>query len=310
MLLVNGVKPEIKVFGNHETNLTLPMLNGKEKIDTFTIEWKYDNDLEIWYLRLIDSILSRYLLDNFGLKHNKIKAFIPYLPYERMDRYNADTHNAISLEELATILPDSWEYTIMEPHSRATKGYLNSYGKDFKFINSNFSMLKTYTKNKHGYMIVFPDNGALVRYGDTYKETFKDKPYLLGQKVRNFKETNIIHYDITSPSNVTDYSQVKEFIVPDDICSYGRTFVALANELHKLAPKAKITLIITHAETHIFNDNLLSSYIDKFIFTNSILPLGFDINHNVPDNYNLYLDTKYKTPMTIKCYELAKKEEK
>lgn len=65
MITVNGFKPKIENFGNGESNLTLPFLNELEDpIANFKVVWSYKNDLEIWSIKQIESILEHYLEKN------------------------------------------------------------------------------------------------------------------------------------------------------------------------------------------------------------------------------------------------------
>lgn len=288
MITVNGFKPKIENFGNGESNLTLPFLNELEDpIANFKVVWSYKNDLEIWSIKQIESILEHYLEKNFGFQSTSVQCTLNYMPYERMDRWDEKSRNAYSLQSLVSILPKYWTYTIIEPHSKATEYMFKMYDIDYKLIYTSFETLKKYVSNKDNYKVVFPDKGAWSRYGEMYQEdpVLSSKNYLIGEKERDFNTHKITNYSYTE--HVVNEEQFElehksifskknskpdEFIIVDDICSYGNTFIKLSDEIHKRFPEAKITLIITHAERVMFNDKLMNSNIDKFIFTDSILP--------------------------------------
>lgn len=60
----------------------------------------------------------------------------------------------------------------------------------------------------------------------------------------------------------------KDFVVIDDLCDGGRTFIELAKELRKKYPNRKKTLIVTHA-VNLNGLKSVSEHYDKIIITDS-----------------------------------------
>jgi ribose-phosphate pyrophosphokinase len=93
------------------------------------------------------------------------------------------------------------------------------------------------------------------------------------------------HRDIQSGKILSTYVPLKDgehtnnnFLIVDDICDGGRTFIEIAKVIHEIRPKAKVSLAVTHG---IFSAgfNELSKYIEHIYCTNSI--------YNIEDNFNI-----------------------
>jgi ribose-phosphate pyrophosphokinase len=92
------------------------------------------------------------------------------------------------------------------------------------------------------------------------------------------KTGNILHTEIP----VLDQHNDLKYIIIDDICDGGRTFVELAKAIKAGRPTAKIYLIVTHGIFSAGYDQL-SEYVDRVYTTNSYK----DIDHSFVKQYTV-----------------------
>lgn len=81
------------------------------------------------------------------------------------------------------------------------------------------------------------------------------------------------------PLGIQHFSLSKNFIIIDDICDGGRTFINIAKEIKEFNNKTKIYLIVTHG---IFSKGFeeLSQYFDGIYCTNSYSNLQLESAHD------------------------------
>ena len=105
-----------------------------------------------------------------------------------------------------------------------------------------------------GNILVSPDAGSLKKVSKVARE-FNCK------MVRADKTRSVIDGSITGTVVYSESVGDKDFLIIDDICDGGRTFIELAKELRKLTT-GKIKLYVTHG---IFSKGLdvLTEHIDE-----------------------------------------------
>ena len=116
-------------------------------------------------------------------------------------------------------------------------------------------------------MLYFPDAGASKRY----KDEIDVRPYLYGEKDRDWATGQIKGVIVCNPMNIADnLLKGAHVLIVDDICSKGGTFYHGANALKELGV-GQIDLFVTHCEDSIFNGELLKedSPVTKIFTTNS-----------------------------------------
>jgi ribose-phosphate pyrophosphokinase len=112
-------------------------------------------------------------------------------------------------------------------------------------------------------VLVSPDAGAYKKVYDVAKE-FKIKNIITATKVRDMVTGNILRTEIP----ILDQHNDLMYVIVDDICDGGRTFVELAKVIKEGRPTAKVYLVVTHG---IFSAGFktLNEYIDGVFCTNS-----------------------------------------
>lgn len=280
--------------GEHSISVNIDFNNYRGDV---SIEWKYENDQEIFSLLQLATMIP----DTLNVCCN-----IPYLPYSRMDRIQ--DNNPFSLEALVKILPKNWEYSIMEPHSYVT---VKLFEQEKLNLTINWFMELSYSILSNFPAIVLPDKGALNRYTDRKWGEYNKVPreilkrhllndgfILLGSKVRNFStgkiesisiSQKIVYNENTDEFNTLDIDKkgilslytvsgecdTCDTLIVDDLCSYGGTFVKIVKELDSVFEDSdhyfsKVYLLAAHVENSIYK-GFLCDYLHGLYTTDSIL---------------------------------------
>lgn len=112
-----------------------------------------------------------------------------------------------------------------------------------------------------GLVLIAPDKGAESRYD---LQTFK-RDSLVASKTRDPKTGALSGFSI--PRSIKSY---RKGLIIDDICDGGGTFIGLAEEIHRINPKMKLYLYVSHG---IFskgltelNKHFANVYVSDFSF--------------------------------------------
>jgi ribose-phosphate pyrophosphokinase len=165
--------------------------------------------------------------------------------------------------------------TVVDPHSDVLEACLNNYIKEsnHKLVKWSLSQIDNKNGAQDRICLVSPDAGAYKKIFDVAKH-FKINNVITATKVRDLKTGEILSTQIP----ISPYDADKTFVIIDDICDGGRTFIELAKSIKETrslssvvhpSQYGKIYLIVTHG---IFSAGLLSlsKEIDGIFCTNSI----------------------------------------
>jgi ribose-phosphate pyrophosphokinase len=201
------------------------------------------------------------------IPNKEINLYVPYFLGSRSDRKFQD--GGINyLKQVICPIINSQNYnsvTVMDPHSDVLEACLNNYKKENNFNLVKFALSNI--DNKDGAQdricLVSPDAGAYKKIFDVAK-FYGISNIITATKVRDMKTGNILHTEIP----VLDQHNNLTYIIVDDICDGGRTFVELAKVIKNGRPTAKVYLVVTHG---IFSAGFktLNEYIDGIYCTNS-----------------------------------------
>lgn len=223
-----------------------------------TIVWCYDSDSELFTLRcLVDTIR-----DVKG-PYKAIDLVMPYIPHARQDR--KVSNRVFTLKSFANILNDMNFNTVrvLDPHSDVSTALINR-------VTQFMRPIEVLNISKDA-VLMYPDAGAAKKYN-------ADDTAIIGNKHRN-SEGRIEKYELLNFVEGT-----KAVVIVDDICSYGGTFVAAAEELRKRGVET-IGLIVSHCEDNIAKGEVFDK-IDFVYTSDSIchLPESDKLKYIV--NYN------------------------
>jgi ribose-phosphate pyrophosphokinase len=160
---------------------------------------------------------------------------------------------------------------VMDPHSDVLEAVINNFAKYDNFKLVKFALERIDNKNdaRERIVLVSPDAGAYKKIFDVAKE-FGIQNIITANKVRDLKTGNIIRTEILTFGN-----KDLKYVIVDDICDGGRTFVELAKVMKDSRPTAKVYLVVTHG---IFSAgfNKLNEVIDGIFTTNSFRNIADD----------------------------------
>lgn len=131
-------------------------------------------------------------------------------------------------------------------------------------------------------VLVSPDAGALKKTYDVAKE-FGITNIIIANKHRDIATGKIVSTEVP----VKPEHRGKDFVIVDDICDGGRTFIEIAKQIKESLKEdcGKIYLVVTHG---IFSAGLkeLGTYFDRIYTTNSIKNIQSSINYRGADFEN------------------------
>lgn len=251
MIKVNGKEIIFEKFPNGETLLKHSFKEVSKNM--VSVEFKYESDEDLIRLMFI-----KKELDYFGAKY--IGLIIRYMPYSRMDRRGSE-EIAFTLKYICDFIKSlSFDIiNIFEPHSDVCVNMLGAYNSFYTpdLLNENLEEIKPD-------FIMFPDGGALKRYGAMFKKF--NIPIIHANKKRDFETGKILDLEI-----VGDIKEGNNVVIVDDLCCGGFTFKLSAEALKKKGA-GNIYLIVGHCENTILERGLLEDKNIKKVFTtNSII---------------------------------------
>jgi ribose-phosphate pyrophosphokinase len=216
-------------------------------------------------------ICATQSLKNLGV--TDIELYVPYFMGGRSDRL-FQNGGVNYLKQVIGPIINSQGYSkvyVMDPHSDVLEAIINNFAKYDNFKLVKFALERIDNKNdaRERIVLVSPDAGAYKKIFDVAKE-FGIQNIITANKVRDLKTGNIIRTEILTFGN-----KDLKYVIVDDICDGGRTFVELAKVIKDNRPTAKVYLVVTHG---IFSAgfNKLNEVIDGIFTTNSFRNIADD----------------------------------
>jgi len=219
-------------------------------------------------------ICATAALRNLGVK--SISLYAPYFMGARSDRkFTEGDANYLKQVICPIINAQKFESVmVLDPHSDVLEACLDNFEK-----TSNHEIVKralTDIDNKNDAQericLVSPDAGAYKKIFDVAQKFGIDK-VITATKVRDIRTGKILHTEIP----VLDQHEKIKYVIVDDICDGGRTFLELAKSIHGSRPTAEVYLVVTHG---IFSQSFLelSRELKKVYSSNSYSDI--DVEHH------------------------------
>ena len=206
---------------------------------------------------------------------NKISLTVPYFLGARSDRkFEEGTSNYLKTVICPIINSQNFaEVEVLDPHSDVLEACLNNFKKvnNFALVDDALSYIIGEGEEDQ-VVLVSPDAGAYKKVFDVAKEFGIDK-IITATKGRDVKTGKILRTELPN-LHVADIDHELKYVIVDDICDGGRTFIELAKVIKERRPNAEVYLIITHG---IFSAgfNELGEYFDGIYTTNSIKDISY-----------------------------------
>jgi ribose-phosphate pyrophosphokinase len=242
---------------NYDTFLSL-----RDHTNSITIKSRLNTfqDLEL-------IICANQALKEIGVK--SVKLYIPYCIGGRSDRKFQDGGVNYIKTVIAPILnlQNFDEVIIMDPHSDVLEACINNFVKYNNFYVTKMALSDIDNKDgaQNRICLVSPDAGAYKKIFDV-ATWFGIKEIITASKVRDVSTGKILRTEVPS---IEKYDDDMKYVIVDDICDGGRTFIELAKVIKEQKPNAKIYLVVTHG---IFSSgfDFLVQHLDGIYCTNSV----------------------------------------
>jgi len=172
-----------------------------------------------------------------------VHVFAPYFPGARQDRniggLTPDTCQIYG-KLFATI---ATTITVVDMHSPGGLHQLQSCFGAYAVtqIPSTVFIEDMIPADSRPDVVIIPDAGAVER-STTIADLFGVKTIQCG-KERNYDTGELTGFTVP---DISAYSRGTRFLIPDDICDGGGTFLGLLQEIHKQQPLASVDLFVTH----------------------------------------------------------------
>ncbi|CAB4154765.1 PrsA Phosphoribosylpyrophosphate synthetase [uncultured Caudovirales phage] len=213
-------------------------------------------------------ICAKKILDNLGTP--QVVLHVPYFLGARSDR-RFEEGTVHYLKEVICPIINSLKFAavvVLDPHSDVLEACLDNIVKVDNHLIVKHALTAIDNKNdaRDRICLVSPDAGAYKKIFDVAKK-FEINNVITATKVRDLKTGKILHTEVPLQEAMW-YKDVK-FVIVDDICDGGRTFIEIAKAIRDQLPNAKIYLIVTHG---IFSagEEPLKEYFEHVYTTNSV----------------------------------------
>jgi ribose-phosphate pyrophosphokinase len=213
-----------------------------------------------------------------------ISLYVPYFLGSRSDRKFVEG-GVNYLKQVICPIINSLNFTsvvVLDPHSDVLEACLNNYEKVDNHIIVRYALEHMHgTVNSpldYNVCLVSPDAGAYKKIFDV-AQSLEIENIITATKVRDLKTGQILHTEIPT----LDQHNKLRYVIVDDICDGGRTFIELAKAIKGSRPTAEIYLIVTHGIFSAGYDQL-EEYFEQIYTTNSYK----DIDHSFVTQFNVF----------------------
>lgn len=236
---------EIAKFSGGEVRVKI--LDPEQNIESPLV-----NDIHIEALLLnSDDVMSLVMLTDAAKRfywNDKIRLTMPYIPYARQDRACA-RGESFSLNMFAIII-NSLKFSsivVYDAHSKVSTQLIErcinveqwELVKKHKELNS---WIENTIWSGVPLFLVCPDKGAIEKTKAIY-ERYSFRGIIYAEKIRNPENGQITG---TTLNDVPGGCEGAAFLICDDICDFGTTFVELAKVLHRDLQPLVLNLYVTH----------------------------------------------------------------
>ena len=248
-------------------------------------------------------ICARVALNKLDV--TEIHLFIPYILGARSDRRFEKGGTSYLVEVVAPMINRQKFKTVtcLDAHSDVAQGCIERLE-----VITNTELVKWALEDLHkmneghfpksSIRIAAPDQGATRKIFNIAHDLQIESPILFCVKHRDQKTGKILHTEVPigTPQDYTDY------IIIDDICDGGRTFIEIAKEIRRQheanETQCRVFLIVSHGIfSNDFND--LNRWLDGIYTTNSITCYGWPVQmlNQQPKNLKVMniINTQIKT---------------
>ena len=213
-----------------EMHVKVKYTNSRNRV---SIRFNFEKNEEIIELLLLADAIKRVCLILETI-------ILDYVPFGRQDRV-AVHGEAFSLKVFANIINGikAQEVIIIDPHSDVTTALIENCT-----VVRQDHIFKEYFRHRGNFYLVSPDGGALKKIYKLAADTLVNPIGIIEcSKERNVKTGEITRTIVPDQLSLGG----ADYVIVDDICDGGRTFIEIAKVLRK-TDAGKITLMVTHGK--------------------------------------------------------------
>lgn len=201
-------------------------------------DWPLYSNAGLFILAQVVETLRR----SYFTKHTSIELHLPYVPYSRQDRV-CNPGESFSLKVFADII-NAMQFDIVhtwDNHSDVATALLNNCSNSAPHTLLKDTALGDMIQD-NCFILVSPDAGA-VKKTQAIAKTFNQRQIVRADKERDLQTGAIIATSVIDKALV---QRNASFLVVDDICDGGGTFVGLGNEIRNINEQCNLCLYVTH----------------------------------------------------------------
>lgn len=263
----SNIKYHIDIFPDGEKSLVIDS-NIDHKTDLVNLVTRLSSMDEIFIMLQAADILNRH-----GVVFD---LYISYLMSMRMDRV-MDFNRPFSLRVVANMIKNCGARNkyVLEPHSDRTLEELGAkkWVTQFDLIRDN--SIKSRIDGLKGTVLIFPDAGAKKRY------LISSNDVVCFTKKRDLSTGKILELIPETKNDFNALTFSNDFLLIDDLCDGGVTFVGIANKVREINKNAKLSILVTHLVNDRGLENLSNNF-DEIFITNSYK--DWNLIENLPCN--------------------------
>lgn len=255
--------------------------DGQQNIELFTSDWAYKEDSIVQIKSRLNNFndLELIIATNACLRNLKVKEvhlFTPYFLGSRSDRDFTEGRGGNNyLKDVICPIINSLNFktvTCIDPHSDVLEACIKGFRKRDNKLLTSFALHGIYGSlsfktnvELNNFILVSPDAGASKKIYKLAEKIGYKGDIITCSKDRD-KDGKLTKTVV--PVTFEQLKSEKDFIIIDDICDGGATFINIAKAIKDERKSAKIYLIVTHG---IFSKTFgeLSQYFDGIYCTNS-----------------------------------------
>jgi ribose-phosphate pyrophosphokinase len=268
----SDIKYKVSKFPDGQQSITLDLdnTNFEPGSQSVTIKSRLNSFLDLELIICANQALIELgvLRSGRDRKVKEINLYTPYFIGARSDRKFLNGQSNYLKTVICPII-NSQNFnrvTILDPHSDVLEACLNNFDK-VSNVDFASTAIKYYVEGD--LTLISPDAGALKKIYDVSK-AIGCKSVIVANKLRDMETSKIIRTEVPG---LDDTPVSKNFVICDDICDGGRTFIEIAKAIQEVRPRSifndKIYLCVTHG---IFSAGFeeLEKYFTAIFTTNSV----------------------------------------
>ena len=242
----SDIKYKVSNFPDGQQAITLDLenTNFESEPQSVTIKSRLNSFLDLELIVCANQALIELGVKHHSFKLKEISLYVPYFLGARSDRkfLNGQSNYLKTVITPIINLQKFSRVTILDPHSDVLEACINNFQKI-----TNVSFAKDAISDINDKItLVSPDAGALKKIYDV-ATAVECTDVIVANKLRDLKTGKIIRTEVP---NLDHEPGSKTFVIVDDICDGGRTFVEIAKAIRDVRNKEifndKIYLVVTH----------------------------------------------------------------